>query len=166
MSNDWNPRLFGAVGDGVTDDSPAFDAMLAAIPSTIGGSVSIPPGFYYLSRDLNIRRFVLFRGAGGGLSPNAPTKFKLAAGAQIITHSNPSFTPGISTAQFSTLSNFNVYGTAPPSWLANHAYVVGDVVKNTLFHGGFTQYVYVCTSAGTSAGIEPRLAHIRQPSHP
>lgn len=40
-----NLRWFGAVGDGVTDDKPAWDAAVAAVPA--GGSLYVPPGEYY-----------------------------------------------------------------------------------------------------------------------
>ncbi len=55
-------RDFGAVGDGVTDDSQAF---LAAIESVERGAIFIPEGRYRLTRVLRLTRSgVVLRGAG------------------------------------------------------------------------------------------------------
>lgn len=48
-----NVRDYGAVGDGVTDDLPAFQAAFASL-GVEGGQVNIPDGHYYLSDSLNI----------------------------------------------------------------------------------------------------------------
>lgn len=42
-----NVRLFGATGDGVTNDTAAFEAAEAALPD--GGTVLVPPGTYVVS---------------------------------------------------------------------------------------------------------------------
>jgi hypothetical protein len=55
----------GAKGDGVTNDSGAFAAALAAVP-TAGGSIEVPPGTYVLSQQLNLdgRRSITIFGSG------------------------------------------------------------------------------------------------------
>ena len=59
-----NVRDFGAVGDGVADDTAAFRAALAA---TTGGAVEIPAGRFRLSDVLRLERSgVVLRGAGSG----------------------------------------------------------------------------------------------------
>ncbi|KAG1674235.1 hypothetical protein FOA52_013855 [Chlamydomonas sp. UWO 241] len=57
---------YGAVGDGVADDSAAF---LRAISETYSGAIYIPPGRYRLSVQLTIvRSGVVLKGAGRGLT--------------------------------------------------------------------------------------------------
>lgn len=51
----YTPEMFGAVGDGVTDDSNAFDAMMSAIPGT-GPSMIVLSRAYYLSRQWKIAK--------------------------------------------------------------------------------------------------------------
>jgi autotransporter-associated beta strand protein len=59
-----NVTDFGAVGDGVTDDSDAFDAAINAVSS---GAILVPAGRYNLTRVLYIRKSnVVLRGAGPG----------------------------------------------------------------------------------------------------
>jgi hypothetical protein len=55
-------KQFGAVGDGLTDDSPAF---LAAIEATQRGAVFVPPGRYLIRQILWIQKpNLVLRGAG------------------------------------------------------------------------------------------------------
>lgn len=48
-----NVVYYGATGDGVTDDTAAFIAAIAALPST-GGAIYVPAGRYVISASLNI----------------------------------------------------------------------------------------------------------------
>lgn len=54
---------FGAVGNGISDDSPAFESALGAVPSG-GGAVFVPPGTYLLKSKIELRDGVVLRGAG------------------------------------------------------------------------------------------------------
>jgi Pectate lyase superfamily protein len=69
-------RTYGAMGDGVTDDSAAFTQALAAIPAP-GAMLLIPPGTYLLKPDeaLAIPSNVLIQG-----SCEATTRLSVAAG--------------------------------------------------------------------------------------
>lgn len=49
-----NVKDFGAIGDGVTDDSSAIVSALAAVAS--GGTVYFPAGTYYISSNININQ--------------------------------------------------------------------------------------------------------------
>lgn len=63
---------FGAVGDGVTDDYPAFQAAiesLSASDSYVGGMILIPSGTYYLSQTWKIRKRVTIQGTNAGDQP-------------------------------------------------------------------------------------------------
>ncbi len=66
---------FGAVADNRTDCADAFEKAIAALPElkvdvydtySRGGTISIPPGTYRLSRTLHLRRGVVLEGGGGG----------------------------------------------------------------------------------------------------
>lgn len=61
---DASVRDYGAVGDGVTDDSDAFLRALAACPGKV---LSIPPGRYLITKILTLRDSqTVLRGAGPG----------------------------------------------------------------------------------------------------
>lgn len=63
----FNVKDFGAIGDGVSDDSPAIQAALNAVPST-GGVVYIPDGKY----------------RAHGLAPKPNTTVQQSAGAEML----------------------------------------------------------------------------------
>jgi hypothetical protein len=98
-------RAFGAVGDGATGsaerNSDAFEAAIAAaaalpaglVSSTYGGAqVFVPPGDFYLARDLNIPNGVHLIGSG-----NRTTRLTAWSGG---TWTNAVVTSGIGTATF------------------------------------------------------------------
>lgn len=63
----WNVKDFGAVGDGVADDTPALAAALAAAHADPagGGVVLLPAGTYVLRQPLRISRSgIVLRGEG------------------------------------------------------------------------------------------------------
>jgi len=58
---------FGAVGDGVTDDTAAIQAAIDYIETLTGGEVYFPQGVYFISSTLEIGvDNVYLKGAGGG----------------------------------------------------------------------------------------------------
>jgi hypothetical protein len=64
-------RDFGAVGDGVTDDTAAIQAAIDAITKTgngSGGTVLLPAGTYVLTATLNLSKRFMFRLLGIGSS--------------------------------------------------------------------------------------------------
>lgn len=73
-----NVKDFGAVGDGVTDDTVAFQA---AIDSNIG-AVYAPPGDYIISQiEVNPGKTLI--GAGSGSPPNFGTRFLQKPGSAL-----------------------------------------------------------------------------------
>src|SRR6266550_228840 len=55
QSGQVTPQMFGAKGDGVTDDTVAIKAAIASLPSTgpfVGGTVFFPGGNYLVSSPL------------------------------------------------------------------------------------------------------------------
>lgn len=79
-----NVRDFGAVGDGVTDDRPAFLAAIASVhenawsingrPAYAGGPrIRVPAGSYYLSDSIDLKRTVILEGDSGGMAGGQAT---------------------------------------------------------------------------------------------
>jgi hypothetical protein len=60
-----NVRAYGAVGDGVTNDTAAFAAAAAAIPST-GGTIYVPAGRYLVRATTYVKAGTTVRGDGWG----------------------------------------------------------------------------------------------------
>jgi hypothetical protein len=58
-----NVRNFAAVGDGVTDDTAAFQRALDTVARAGGGTVYAPPGKYLLKGTLNVPDGVTLRGS-------------------------------------------------------------------------------------------------------
>jgi hypothetical protein len=58
----YDVKSYGAIGDGVTNDTVAIQAALAAVPAS-GGEVVFPPGTY-LASGLILKNNVTLRGAG------------------------------------------------------------------------------------------------------
>lgn len=66
-----NVKDFGAIGDGTTDDTSAFQAAINSIPS-IGGSIYVPAGRYKVTSTLTIaNKTVSFYGDGSGQAVSA-----------------------------------------------------------------------------------------------
>lgn len=59
------PQDFGAVSDGITDDSAAFQQALDSLPAT-GGTLWVPAGSYALASTVNLAHNQRIIGAGGG----------------------------------------------------------------------------------------------------
>lgn len=57
-----NVKAFGAVGDGTTDDHPAFQAAIDSLASK-GGAIAVPAGVYRISKQLVARAPIQLRGA-------------------------------------------------------------------------------------------------------
>ena len=55
---------FGAVGDGVTDDTAAIQAAIDAVFAASSGIVTIPAGTYIVSSPLTLKSGVILSGAG------------------------------------------------------------------------------------------------------
>jgi hypothetical protein len=75
-----NVRSYGAVGDGVTDDTAAFAATAAAVPST-GGLLLVPPGNYSINATIFLKSGTTLSMYGATITPAA-------------TWTNPAFAPG------------------------------------------------------------------------
>ncbi|WP_159016114.1 right-handed parallel beta-helix repeat-containing protein [Cognatiluteimonas profundi] len=65
-------KTYGAVGDGIHDDTAAFQAAINALPAA-GGTVNVPAGTYLIdpTRKINLRSYMLLN-----MDPNAILKAK------------------------------------------------------------------------------------------
>jgi len=77
---------FGAVGDGVADDSAAFQDALDSLPET-GGVVLVPPGTYLLGSTIHLSDGAVLRGSGAS---NTHLRFDLGgrndSAIEIVTY--------------------------------------------------------------------------------
>ncbi len=62
VSDNFNVRDFGALGDGKTDDTPAFQKALDAAGQANGGVVYAPRGNYFFAGHLNVPKAVTLAG--------------------------------------------------------------------------------------------------------
>lgn len=62
-----NVKTYGAVGDGVADDTAAIQAAISALGTTGGGVLYFPPGIYLVSGVLTLGNAIKVLGCGGGL---------------------------------------------------------------------------------------------------
>ena len=86
-----NVRWFGAKGDGVGNDGPAFAAAIAYLRATASNGdqyyrgstkLSVPAGHYFLgTTTLDINHTLVIEGDGSGLAGGRATKLRWAAGA-------------------------------------------------------------------------------------
>src|SRR5262249_49440426 len=82
----YNVRPFGALGDGIADDLPAFTLAIEAMGPAAqfkGGTLFVPAGTYKLSDNLHFTRQLILQGAAGG-GGNGATRLKFATGKGII----------------------------------------------------------------------------------
>lgn len=76
-----NVQIFGARGDGITDDAPAFQAALDAVPAS-GGTVYIPPaasGTYRIGRCLRHKSNTTVVGSRKAATLKTPASFVQAS---------------------------------------------------------------------------------------
>src|SRR2546426_10286043 len=69
----FNPRAYGAKGDGAADDTPAINAALAAVPAA-GGVLELSPGGYRITAPIRLSKKVIVAGAGLTEDPPGPTR--------------------------------------------------------------------------------------------
>jgi hypothetical protein len=82
MRESVSVKDFGAVGDGVADDTSAIQAAIDAVTLAGGGVVVAPPGAYLVAGDgiINVKANVILRGSG------AATRFVSGAGGRNGNH--------------------------------------------------------------------------------
>jgi hypothetical protein len=110
---------YGAVGDGVTDCSPAWDALLAEVhalpvppgaldPRWMGAEVVIPRGVYYHSRRVELDRTLFVRGVGGGWYAGSQLRFAPGVGGFLVHRWNTSPSPSPGPGDWSVIADLAV----------------------------------------------------------
>jgi len=143
LSETVSVRDFGAVGDGVTDDTAAIQAAIDAVDLTGGGAVYVPNGIYIISNSFNVPSNVLIYGDGDAsiircastmLAPTYnPTN--IAAGFRVFLLYNVS-NIRITNLRIDSSLVYQPQGSTPSTWRARdvYAYGVSDVsVDNCSF---------------------------------
>jgi hypothetical protein len=137
-----DPRDYGAVGDGRTDDTAALRAALQAAADT-GRIVLIPPGTF-VTEPLNVGIGQIVRGSGRHStilqSRSGGSVFEIT-GAGSPKSGKGGFVYSIE------LSDLGIRGVAQP-WYPRAPYGVGEIVQSGA-------NVYECTAAGTTGGTGP-----------
>ena len=105
MSEPFSAYAFGAVGDGVVDDTAALQAWHDALP-TNGGYLFLPPGQYLISATLNFTKRVIIFGSGSKDDHMATST------CAIVKKSSLNGTGIILSGRFSVLRNLDVIGQA------------------------------------------------------
>jgi hypothetical protein len=93
-----NVRDFGAIGDGVADDTAAIQAAINSIPAhPLGGSVYLPTGTYKVSAPILVNKSVYFYGDGYGtnIQTSSATANVLVASAERFHVSNLRITASV-----------------------------------------------------------------------
>lgn len=71
------PQMFGAKGDGSTDDSKAIQEALDSFDNQIGGVLYFPEGLYYLAEPVNVNRHNVTIIGSGSIGVGVNGGFKL-----------------------------------------------------------------------------------------
>lgn len=141
----YDVRDFGAVGDGVTDDAPAFAAAIAAMGGGPGGAngtvLKVPAGTYKCSDDIHVYKQCTILGASASTG-NGGTIIEFAAGKSMIFWQLGSPFGGI--AQGAAVRDIGIHSTkvigANDAWAPNTIYSVG---AKTLFADGNNNHAYL-----------------------
>lgn len=163
----YNIEDYGGVGDGVTDNTAAFHAMLAAMSPdfAFGLTAYIPPGSFYFADNVWVYKQICIRTATTSGVGNGDCELVFAAGKQLIIPQDGS--PYGGKGEGSAINGLIIRTTkvTQPEWAAATAYVVGDrvhlptsdVTMSDLSGDAFTQgkigtnWAYLeCIVAGTS----------------
>lgn len=147
MLGEINVKLFGAKGDGVTDDTVAIQAAINELPQNNGGVVFFPPGIYVISSSLVLTNinFVTFRGSGVGCTQlNRASGF---AGATFNTLLNTVRVYDLTLPDFS-VNSINT----PPAVPATTVALVNPFPFRVAIHitGGTVSAIAI---AGTATGL-------------
>src|SRR5690242_17336727 len=96
VHQDLNVRDFGAVGDGVTNDGPAFQAALDALAAAGGGTLFVPEGQYAITTPVSknfagLASSITIKGVESTtpVSPPSSTGSELAEGLDLLTEIYP-----------------------------------------------------------------------------
>lgn len=160
-----NVSDFGAVGDGVTDDGPAFQSALDALADAGGGTLFVPAGRYLIKTPVN-KDFsalnggsVSIQGVPSDQMPAPPTAHgnDLAAGLALESEILPATGPtasAITISHLKILSVEHLVFTGNPKVITDAFITLNmrDVVQAKVFHCEFYGISTVATLPGLGGG--------------
>lgn len=111
---------FGAVGDGVADDTASFQAAIDSLPSS-GGTIYVPPGEYLISSRINVDKPMCLIGAGSTF-PGVG----FVSASRLVFGENVAGIYIAPDARLSRFQNFSLFGAADALTSQEH---VGDGVQ-------------------------------------
>lgn len=164
----FDPRDYGAVCNGTTDDLPAYQAMLAAIPAT-GGVVHLPPGVSWLSDTLRVEKPIDLVGPSGG-NRRFNCGFEVAPGRTAMILESGGISAGGGDAQQATVAGVDfrsrilIHGSANGSslgygidreWNSGAIPKGGCVIASA---GAHPTKFFRCTSTGLGNAAKALLA--------
>jgi Pectate lyase superfamily protein/Carboxypeptidase regulatory-like domain len=160
-----NVSDFGAVGDGVTDDGPAFQSALDALADAGGGTLFVPAGRYLIktpvSKDFSAltNGEVTIQGVPSDQMPAPPTADgdDLAAGLALESEIIPATGPAASAITISHLKTLAVehLGFAGRPSAITDAFItlnMRDIVAAKVYHCEFYGISTVATLPGLGGG--------------
>lgn len=100
-------RRFGAVGDGITNDAPAFNRALERAASRSSNLVYVPPGTYRISSSIHVPPGVALVGEPASPWPHDATKASILLAA--VGEGKEEGDPLITLDTYSRLQNFTIY---------------------------------------------------------
>jgi hypothetical protein len=128
----YNVKDFGAVGDGVVDDTDAIKAAINAVDLIGGGAVYVPRGIYIISDSFNVPSNTLINGDGDesiircASTMLAPTynPTNIAAGFRVFLLYNVS-NIRITNLRIDSSLVYQPQGSTPSTWRARDVYSYG-----------------------------------------
>ena len=122
-----NVKDFGAVGDGVNDDTAAIQAAIDAAEDNNGDLVFIPAGIYLVTSPIKLKSSVTLEGVSwGNYQSNTRNGSTLKVGANL---SNVLYTEQADNAQNITLSRFHIDGSSGTYTVTNAIELYGIQIK-------------------------------------
>lgn len=150
----FNVRAYGAVGDDVADDLPAFNAAMAAMSSvdpSIGAILEVPAGTYFLDGDLHIERRLVMRGLSTG-NGFGSTLIHFAAGYGLFVERDNT-SPDGGSGEYCIIENLDIESRRIE--LSPRPVSAAAALDSVVYGTDENRYYFKCTTAGTTGPDDP-----------